>query len=339
MPVTVPVPLPVVIVRVEGPFTSLDRKLWLVLLRHAHENLNKPGFVHTVKIADVVAKMRQLSGRRDLGGSGEVELTKKVTEDTPAALLWQSIKRLARTTIEWEDQDYVGINSLIGARMDKNARMMGNLHYTFDPILAENLLLPRIWARLNVNLILKLRSKYAVTLYEVLATYANRKDKREIVTIDDLRQWLKVPEEAYPAWKDLKRNVIDPAVNEINKNAESCGFTVSYEGVKEGKAFTKIRFEVKPTAARKNTDAFLQQVAKRRRSFKSAMDSLAMYRATEHVEQQVRVIIHGWDYELCLSEFQTWSAKQAERPRSRHGAFIGFAKSWAANKKKDAAYG
>jgi hypothetical protein len=39
MPTTVPVPLPVVVVRVDGPFTALDRKLWVALLRHAHSNL------------------------------------------------------------------------------------------------------------------------------------------------------------------------------------------------------------------------------------------------------------------------------------------------------------
>ena len=39
-PATVPVPLPVVMVRVEGPFTALDRKLWLLLLHHAWDELD-----------------------------------------------------------------------------------------------------------------------------------------------------------------------------------------------------------------------------------------------------------------------------------------------------------
>ena len=34
-PATVPVPLPVVMVRVDGPFTALDRKLWLLMLHNA----------------------------------------------------------------------------------------------------------------------------------------------------------------------------------------------------------------------------------------------------------------------------------------------------------------
>ena len=38
-PATVPVPLPVVMVRVDGPFTALDRKLWLLLLHNAWDEL------------------------------------------------------------------------------------------------------------------------------------------------------------------------------------------------------------------------------------------------------------------------------------------------------------
>jgi hypothetical protein len=39
-PATVPVPLPVVMVRVDGPFTALDRKLWLLMLHNAWDELD-----------------------------------------------------------------------------------------------------------------------------------------------------------------------------------------------------------------------------------------------------------------------------------------------------------
>ena len=45
-------------------------------------------------------------------------------------------------------------------------------------------------------------------------------------------------------WKDLSRNVVDIAVDEINEYADEAGFTVNYEGLREGKAFTKIKFTV-----------------------------------------------------------------------------------------------
>src|SRR5271165_6747959 len=78
-PTTVPVPLPVVVVRVEGPFTALDRKLWLALVRHAWGDLERPGHIHEVQIAELINLFRKVSGRRDLGGRGNLQLTKKLT--------------------------------------------------------------------------------------------------------------------------------------------------------------------------------------------------------------------------------------------------------------------
>ncbi len=262
-PTTVPVPLPVVVVRVDGPFTALDRKLWLALVHIAFPNLDKPGHIHEISINEIVDLFRKVSGRRDLGARGTLQLTKKLSENTEAATLWQSIRRLAKTTIEWEDKDYMGINSLLGARMDKEARMAGKLYFTFDPLLAQHVLAPRAWARLNVHVVMKLRSKYAVTLYEILEAYANRDNQTCVASIDEVRGWLKVPEEtAYNEWRAFRRRVIDPAVSEINANAAEAGFTVEYEGIREGKAFTKIRFSVAKTGERHEREAMLGQKAK-----------------------------------------------------------------------------
>jgi hypothetical protein len=58
---------------------------------------------------------------------------------------------------------------------------------------------------------MKLRSKYAVTLYEILEAYANRENKTLIAPVEDVRSWLKVPEEAaYGVWRAFRRRVIEP---------------------------------------------------------------------------------------------------------------------------------
>src|SRR5271163_4780057 len=79
-PTTVPVPLPVVVVRVEGPFTALDRKIWLALVRHAWSNLDKPGHVHELPIPALIGLFRKVSGRRDLGDKGLIEFGRSAEE-------------------------------------------------------------------------------------------------------------------------------------------------------------------------------------------------------------------------------------------------------------------
>eukprot|EP01042_Synura_sphagnicola_P002955 gene2955-3620_t len=91
VPATVPVPLPVVMVRVEGPFTALDRKLWLVLLHNAWHEMEH-GFeggkkFHSVSIAEVLRLFRKF-GRTDLGKSGTLQMSRNSIEDTEAAPIW-----------------------------------------------------------------------------------------------------------------------------------------------------------------------------------------------------------------------------------------------------------
>ncbi len=331
VPVTVPVPLPVVVVRVEGPFTALDRKLWLALVRQAWDNLDKPGHIHEVAIAELVDLFRRVSGRRDLGGKGTLQLTKQVSEPTDAARLWQSVRRLAKTTIEWEDNDYMGINSLLGARMDKGARIGGKLYFTFDPLLAQHVLAPRAWARLNVHVVMKLRSKYAVTLYEILEAYANRETKVCTASLEDVRNWLKVPEDSsYAGWKDFRRRVIDPAVDEINEHADEAGFTVAYEGLREGKAFTKIKFTVAKTGERHERETLLGRKAKihkrRQRAIAGLADPDNPPLPSGDALDTFRRKWPGHDPYEVIGLFQDkWRADGCAAIRSPDGAFLKFA--------------
>ena len=107
---------------------------------------------------------------------------------------------------------------------------------------------------------LALRSKYAVTLYEILEAYVNRRESSLTVSIEDLRLWLKVPEDAYSDWKDSKRNVVLPAVDEINEHGEDGGFFVAYEGMREGKSFGKVKFTLAKTAERDDRDVVLARI-------------------------------------------------------------------------------
>ncbi len=332
VPATVPVPLPVVMVRVEGPFTALDRKLWLVLLHNAWHEMEH-GFengkkFHSISIAEVLRLFRKF-GRTDLGKSGPLQLTRDRIEDTEAAPIWDSLRRLVKTTVQWEDDDYLAISALLGgALITKKYRQTGNINYDFGPILTQNILLPRTFARLKVHVILKLRSKYAVTLYEILESYVNRQNKECIATIEQIKSWLKVPDDAYKEWIDLRRNVIEPAIKEINEHADEAGFTVAYEGIREGKGFTKIKFTVSKTRERANKELFIKEAAKRKRGFKPTASTAGHYEPTDAVLNQLREIAPGWDRQALLVQYREWIAGKPA-PKNPHGAFIGWCKKVA----------
>lgn len=329
-PASVPVPLPVVMVRVEGPFTALDRKLWLLLLHNAWDELNTDVEYHTISVAKLLRLFRQY-GRGDLGKRGVLRLG-KVEEETDAAELWNSIRRLVKTSIEWDDGEYQGISSLIGdALISKKHRITGNINYNFGKLLSKQLLLPRAFARLRCHVILALKSKYAVTLYEILEAYVNRRESGVTVPIADLKTWLKVPEnaESYNTWPEFQRRVLRPAVDEINANSGEGGFTVSYEGIREGKAFARVKFTVEKTEARENRDFALVKKATRARAFKAPAvpASGAPYTPTEAVYTQLNTIAAGRDKQFLIASFNDWS-KGKPPAKNPHGAFLGWVKKY-----------
>ncbi len=335
-PATVPVPLPIVMVRVDGPFTALDRKLWLLMLHNAWDELDSDKPYHEISVSELLRLFRKF-GRTDLGTRGKIRLG-KTDEDTEAAALWDSVRRLVKTTVEWEDEDYQGISALVSeALLSKRYRETGKIYYAFGKGLSKQILAPRAFARLRCHVVLALRSKYAVTLYEILEAYVNRRESNFMVTIDELRSWLKVSDDSksYDDWKYLKRRVIDPAVNEINEHGEEGGFFVGYEGVREGKSFTKIKFTLSKTAARDERDGVLQGKARRARTFDAPpVGAGAVYEPTDAVLAQLRTIAPSWDRQALLAQYREWS-KGKVPARNPHGAFLGWVKRFT--KGKDAA--
>jgi hypothetical protein len=329
-PATVPIPLPVVMVRVEGPFTALDRKLWLILLHHAWPDLDQGKTLHTISIAALLRLFRQ-HGRHDLGQRGELKFG-KTDEETHAAAIWSSVRRLVSTKVEWEHEDYQGVAALLAdALMNRQHRQSGWLHYSFGQHLAKNLLLPNVFARLRTHLMMKLRSKYAVTLYEILEAYANRQHPICEVSIDELRVWLKVPDDAcYKVWRDLRKRVIDIAVDEINANAADSGFVVEYEAIRKGKAFSKIKFTVTKTDTREDRDAALSRQAKaldrRRKSIDGLADPDNPPNPSSIAIDAFRDKWPGHDPYDVIDRFQDkWRGEGCAVIRKPDGAFLKFA--------------
>ncbi len=160
-PATVPVPLPVVIVGITGPYTERDRKLWAFLLAAVWEELGvKP--IHELSVTKINQVFRDTGGEHD------------------SAWIWECAERLTKTIAEWvrteNDKRYKGISSLFGAELSDETREEGILRFAFPALLIPILKDPRRFSRLRVHFLLKLSGKYAVTLYELLDSCGNETD-------------------------------------------------------------------------------------------------------------------------------------------------------------------
>jgi hypothetical protein len=303
-PATIPVPLPVIIVSVEGPYTEQDRKLWAFLLHAVWDDLETK-MVHEIPIREISSIFRHLGGRHHTDW------------------IWESARRLTKTIVEWRytlgDKRYKGISALFGAQVEEEDRASDILRFHFPPLLIPILKDPRRFARLRTHLMIELSGKYAVTLYELLESVANKDVPVLKASVEELRQWLKVPEGKLTRWQDFRRKALEKAVEQINKNVAGAGFSVKMSVQKNGRAVKGVVFEVIKTEDRKSLDAKLRD--------KEKQLDLFDVRLRPDTYEKARELAPGWDVYLLEAEWREWGAQQRGWPPDKpDGAFLGFCK-------------
>lgn len=313
-PATVPVPLQVIMVRVDGPYTERDRKLWTFLLHAVWDELGKKQ-IHDISVVEVNRIFREAGGEHS------------------AAWIWDSAKRLAKTTVEWEytlgDERCQGISSIFSAVLTKPARAAGRLHFHFPPLLIPIIQQPQRFARLRVHFMIGLSGKYAVTLYEILEGFANRRDGLLECSIADLRTWLKVDDGKYTDWKDFKKWVLDPSLEQINDDPLGAGFTASYTAQRQGRFYNRLTFTIEKTKGREQTETVIRRriaVAKAIAEGKAQSRPVLLPEVIQEAAQETRNYL-----DMTQVERQFWEHWDSTgRPAFTHGvarAFIGFTKT------------
>lgn len=111
------------------------------------------------------------------------------------------------------------------------------------------------FTKYRLKAVAKMDSSYAVRLYELLVQWQGI-GKRE-VSLEWLRETFQLGDK-YPAIKDLKKRVIDPAVDQINEHSD---LTASYEQRKTGRNVTHLIFSFAPKEEPKPPQAKTAEVA------------------------------------------------------------------------------
>lgn len=119
------------------------------------------------------------------------------------------------------------------ARIRKNKSVELILSEALKPYLLE---LTKNFTAYELINILCLKSKYSIRLYELLKSYLWL-NKWE-VSLDDFREMMYI-QDKYPLYKELKRNVIESSIKEINKYTD---LQVDVIPIKKGKSIDKLKF-------------------------------------------------------------------------------------------------
>lgn len=103
----------------------------------------------------------------------------------------------------------------------------GSVVFEFPNKIRESVLAPELYTPLNLTLIKKFKSSYAIILYEFLRDYLyvpknapeNYIPVIPKLTIEQMRDLLGIKSDEYPYISDFKKRVLNPAIKEINIKA------------------------------------------------------------------------------------------------------------------------
>ena len=209
-------------VHVKGALSFLQRKVSNVLLLNAYEDLPNPEvFEHEIRLKTLA----EVAG----------------FDSNDHALLRESLESLAGTTITWnildaEGGEEWGVSTFLAQAVTKG----GVCRYAYAPDLRKKLYNPEIYARINLTVQERFGSGYALALYENCVRF-RKVGSTGWIGLAQWRDLLGVEPGQYDSFKYLNRDVLKPAVAEVNRYSD---VRVTMERKKEGRRVAALKFRV-----------------------------------------------------------------------------------------------
>ena len=229
-------------IQIQSKITLLQRRAWNVLLAHAYHDLPIKES-HTIGVAELAERL----------GFQDRNANHKYLKDALRALRaceveWNVLRKDKTTT--W------GVAGLFAeVQIDKNI-----CSYRYPAALRMKLYNPHIYTRLNLQLQNQFTSRYALALWEICFDYFDvRREQGEtpMIDLDAFRKLMGLEPQEYQLFKELNRNVIKPALKEINKVTH---YNVNVEQRRVGRRIGALKFRITRVQARPVQEAFLSDL-------------------------------------------------------------------------------
>ena len=211
-------------IQIQSKITHLQRRAWNVLLANAYNELPDKD-IHSVSIAELAAKLGF--------GDGNQEYLKEM------------LRSLRSCEVEWnllnkDNKQVWGIAGLLASVEIEE----GICSYEFPKPLRLKLHNPRVYAKLNLRLQNQFRSRYALVLWEICFDYFDTdRDQGEtpFIPLEVFKGLMGLEKDEYPIFKELNRNVIKPAIKEINDLTD---YHVEIEHKRLGRRIGELKFRI-----------------------------------------------------------------------------------------------
>lgn len=211
-------------IQIESKITHLQRRAWNVLLANAYDELPNRD-LHRVSVAELAKKLGFNSHNEDY--------------------LKETLEALVDCTVKWnilgkDKKEEWGVASLLAEARIKD----GICTYAYSPYLRTRLYNPRIYTKLNLRLQNQFSSRYALILWEICFDYfdlSRNEGETPFIPIETFRELMGLEKGEYSLFKELNRNVIKPAIKEVNALTN---FFIEVEPKRIGRRIGELKFKI-----------------------------------------------------------------------------------------------
>lgn len=212
------------------------------------------------------------------------------------AYLKASLKGFMETVIEFDVMEDDGEQSWEAMALIPYVKIKGGVcTYRYERALAEKLYHPDVYSKINLSILREMKSSHALVLYENCFRYADIGHTawwdvdvfRKLMAVDKLS--------SYKAFKALNRNVIQPAMKEVNKLSN---IHVDLETRMKGRSVMGLRFTIKPNPQLSLIEMEEEDEISETRAYKSLIRE-----GISKTLARAWVIEHGEEYILGKLEF------------------------------------
>ena len=211
-------------IQIQGKITHLQRRAWNVLLANAYNELPHKD-IHSVSVAELAAK---------LGFDSKNE-----------EYLKKALQALRNCEVQWnilgkdKNQEW-GVAGLLSEARIKN----GICYYEYSHTIRQKLHNPRIYTKLNLRLQNRFKSQYALVLWEVCFDYFDTdraQGETPFIPLETFRELMGVGTDEYSSFPFLNRDVIKPAIKEINDLTD---YSVEVEQKRVSRRVAELKFRI-----------------------------------------------------------------------------------------------
>ena len=211
-------------IQIQSKISLLQRRAWNVLLANAYNELPTAD-IHRVSVVELAAKLGY--------NSNDLDYLKETLEALGACQVkWNLLNK--------DKKEKWGFANLLASAEIEN----GICTYGFAPHLRLKLHNPRIYAKLNLRLQNRFKSQYALVLWELCFDYFDTdRDQGEtpFIPLETFKELIGLEADEYPVFGFLNRDVIKPAIKEINDITD---YLVEVEQRRLGRKIAELKFRI-----------------------------------------------------------------------------------------------